>query len=80
MLFEVWSWNKLKAGIGEKDKGKFTKDQNILPIPVAYVMGSKMKQSSPQNSPPMHLYEDIGLLMTVDETGKGVKFYQHNRP
>ena len=74
---EITSFNNLVARIGDKDKQKY---QNELPILIAYVMGSNMRQILGIPNPlPVDLYEDIGLLMTVDR-GNGDKFYKHNRP
>ena len=72
---EVTLKNEIEAWIGDKDK----KNQDIVPILVAYVMGSEMRKSSFQQSASMHLYEDIGLLITKDG-GNGVSFYLHNLP
>ena len=68
--------NKLVASVGDKDRTH----QVIVPVLVAYVMGSVMRKSSFQHSFSTHLYEDIGLLITKDVAGNGETFYQHNRP
>lgn len=73
---EVRIKNKIEARIGDKDK----KNQAIIPILVAYVMGSAMRKPSFQQSSSIHLYEDIGLLISKDVEGNGVSFYLHNLP
>ena len=67
---EVTSRNKLSVGIGSKDKSQL----QWIDILMAYVMGSKKKHEDKR------FYEDIGLLFTKGETGKGVLFYKHTAP
>ena len=67
---EVTKRNKISAGIGSKNKNEL----QWIDILRAYVMGSKKKHEDKR------FYEDIGLLFTKGETGKGVLFYKHTAP
>ena len=73
---EVRESNEIGVRIGDKDMSNL----DTFEVLVAYVMGSEMRKSSFQQSFSVHLYEDIGLLITKDAEGNGFTFYQHNRP
>ena len=77
-LNEIWRkqytqyHNEIMAGVGDKDQRRLSK----IEIPIAYVMGDTFQEINAQAG----INFDIGLVITIDGSGNGRRFYTHTIP